>query len=225
VFRLERLGITAQDFSSEVERMARAGAKAPESAELEVMPLTGLDQLKGSTLAKVRIEPQAEMEKWKGDVTFKVTRAGAADNTPPVWVRTRVRWFRKAWIAARPLSYSEQPSPALFTEGRIETTNLREEPVTGSAAELAALLKGSRLHRAIAAGSPLLPSALERRPDAPAGAQLRVEFVSESGVRVSADGLLVGPGTIGADVKARLRSSKKIVRGKLVSEGLVEVSL
>lgn len=223
VFRLERLGITAQDFSTEVERMARAGGKAPKNVELDVAPLTGIDQLKGLSLADARIEPAAEMEQWKGDLSFKVTRKNG--NAAPLWVRTKVRWFRNAWVASRSLGFNESLSPALFAEARVETTNLREDPVGGSKEEFAASLANARLRRAVAVNAPLLPSALERRPDAASGAALRVVFVSESGVRVSADGLLVGPGSIGGDVKARLKSSKKLVTGKLVSQGLVEVSL
>jgi flagella basal body P-ring formation protein FlgA len=224
LFRLQRLGISAQEFSTEVQRMARAAGKAPADAELEVETLTGMDQLKGLTLAAVRIEPQAEMEQWKGDLGFKITRTDAPASTP-LWVRARVRWFRPAWVAVRQLGFNEQPSPALFAEGRVETTGLREEPVHGSREELASALQGTKLRRSMAVNAPLLPSVLEHRPDAQSGAALRVVFVSESGVRVSADGMLVGPGSIGGDVKARLKSSKKLVTGKLVSQGQVEVSL
>ncbi|HEY8278237.1 MAG TPA: flagella basal body P-ring formation protein FlgA [Bdellovibrionota bacterium] len=224
VFKLQRLGLNNQDFASEISRQATMLGKIPNGVELEVLALSGIEQLKGYNLNIARIEPQAELERWRGELTFKVTRTDAPA-TPPVWVRTKLRWFQKAWIASRQIGYSETLGPELFTEGRIETTNLREDPVRISAEELPALLKSSKVKRMIMANGPLLPSTIERRPDASAGSLLRVVFVSESGVRVSADGSLVGPGLIGSDVKARLRASRKIVIGKMVSPGVVEVSL
>jgi flagella basal body P-ring formation protein FlgA len=220
-FQLQRLGITAQDFASEIERQARTTGKFPAGTDLEVEVISGIDQLKGLSLADTRIEPQAEMPQWKGDLSFKAVRG----NSAPLWVRARLRWFSRAWVASRPLRFNEQPGPDAFTEARVETTAFREEPLAGTREELGAALASARLGRALAANAPLFPSAIERKPDAASGAALRVVFVGESGVRVSADGLLVGAGTIGGDVKARLKSSKKLVTGKLVSPGMVEVSL
>ena len=45
----------AQDFSAEVQRLARAGGKAPADTELDVVALSGLEQLKGLSLATARI--------------------------------------------------------------------------------------------------------------------------------------------------------------------------
>ena len=225
VFRLERLGISAQEFAAEVARMAHAGGKVPAAAELEVEVLSNLDPLKTFTLFSARIEPAGEITEWKGEMQFKVTRTDIASNPPPIWVRAKVRLFREAWVATRAVAYSEVPTPALFAPGRVETTNLREDPIGGSVDDLAATLKSARFRRALAANGALLPSQIERKPDAGAGSSLRIVFVGESGVRVSANGALVGPGSIGGDVKARLNNSKKIVTGKLVSQGLVEVGL
>jgi flagella basal body P-ring formation protein FlgA len=225
VFRLDKLGISQQEFIAEIARMARAGGKVPEGTELEVETLSGLEQLKTLTLASARIEPAAEMSEWRGEMQFKITRTGIAANPPPVWVRAKLRLFREAWVATRSVAYSEVPAPALFAPGRVEITNLREDPIGGTAEDLAATLKSVRFRRALTANSALVPSQIERKPDASSGSNLRIVFVGESGVRVTADGALVGPGLIGGDVKARLRSSKKIVTGRLVSLGLVEVGL
>ncbi len=223
VFKLRRLGLTAQDLAGEISRLARAAGKIPEGVDTEVVPLSGLEQLKGYSLLNSRIEPSGEMAKWKGEMAFKVVRVDTA--AAPVWVRTRVRWFQNAWIASRQLGSAERLDPSAFREGKVETTTWREEPVSGTREELEAFLQTAKVRRSIAANSALLPSALERRPDATAGSLLRVIFVSEGGVRVSADGSLVSHGSIGNDVKAKLRSSKKIVSGKLVSQGVMEVSL
>jgi flagella basal body P-ring formation protein FlgA len=71
----------------------------------------------------------------------------------------------------------------------------------------------------------LVAAALEKAPDAKPGQSLRVVFVSESGVRVSTEGALIGAGSIGNDVRVKLRTSRKVVTGKLVAGDLMEVSL
>ncbi len=224
VFRRERIGLTGQELVAEISRLGRIAGKIPEYVETEIVPITGLEHLSGWKLASTSIEPQAEMQRWKGDVSFKLTRVESG-KPEAVWVRTKVRWFQKAWVANRSLSPGMLLSSAQFKEKRVETTSLREEPVSVPPEKLGELLVSSRLRRSVVAENALLPSMLDRKPDAMPGKSLRVVFVSESGVRVSADGALVSPGSIGNDVKARLRTSKKIVTGKLVSQGMVEVSL
>lgn len=223
IFRLERVGVAPQEVATEIARMGRAAGKIPEGVEVEVVPLSGLEQLAGYTLATTVIEPSAELQRWKGEMQFKVTKAGSG--APPVWVKAKVRWFQNVWVASRSLMFTETPSASHFVLGKVETTALREEPIAVSSEDLPEFLKLARIKRQIPAKSPLLPSMLDRKPDTAAGSLLRVVFISESGVRVSADGALLVPGSIGSDVKARLRSSKKIVTGKLVSQSLMEVSL
>lgn len=223
VFRLERIGLGATELAGEISRLGRTAGKIPEGVEAEVLSLTGLEHLAGWKLATTRIEPQGELQRWKGDMSFKLTRTDLPSS--PVWVRTKVRWFQRAWVAKRSLPPGAPMDPSHFELGKVETTSLREEPVAVSEEELGALLASSRLKRLLSAENALVPSLLDRKPDAHAGAALRVVFVSESGVRVSADGALLAPASIGGDVKARLRTSKKIVTGKLVSKGLVEVNL
>lgn len=223
VFKLKRLGLTSQDLSAEILRLARAAGKISEGIEAEVQPISGTDRLAGYNLSNARIEPAGETQKWKGEMAFKVVRIDGS--AAPVWVRARVRWFQKAWVANRALSYTDRPDISHFSEGRVETTNWREEPLNATKEQLEAMLQTSKVKRSIVANAALVASALERRPDASPGSLLRVVFISEGGVRVSADGSLVGAGSIGSDAKAKLRSSRKIVTGKLVSQGVMEVSL
>lgn len=224
VFRLERVGLGATELAGEISRLGRVAGKIPEGVEAEILPLTGLEILAGWKLATTRIEPQGELQQWKGELSFKLTRTDQPAASP-LWVRTKVRWFQQAWVAKKNFGLGASLDAASFERKRVETTALREELVNVGEEELPALLASSRLKRSLASENALVPSMLDRKPDAQAGSALRVVFVSESGVRVSADGSLLAPGTIGGDVKARLRSSKKIVTGKLVSQGLVEVSL
>jgi len=192
VFRLERLGISSQEIAAEILRLGRAAGKIPGNVEVEVQPLSGMDQLAGYKLANTSIDPAGEMKQWKGEMSFKLAKADGKElNAAPIWVRAKLRWFQPAWVASRALLFTESPEPAHFTLGKVETTRLREDPVAASPEELGLFLKNARIKRAIAANSPLFPSMLDRRPDAAAGSLLRVVFVSESGVRVSADGSLI----------------------------------
>jgi flagella basal body P-ring formation protein FlgA len=226
VFHLQRIGWSEQEFAAELARLARSTGKIPAGVEIEVQPLSGFDKLKLLKPEEARIEPAAQLERWKGELSFKISRVGENGEQNPIWVKARVRWFQNAWVATRRTGFAQPLDPSLFKLGRVETTTLREDPLpAASAEELGRALKSSRARRAIAENAPLLSSQVERRPDAMPGQPLRVVFQSENGVSVSAEGALLAPGTIGNEVKARLHSSKKIVIGRLVSEGVVEVSL
>jgi flagella basal body P-ring formation protein FlgA len=224
-FHLQKIGLNERDFSADLTRIAKERGKIPEGAEIEIQPISGFERLKLVRPEGARIEAATEMPRWKGELSFRVVRADTAGEGP-VWVRAKVRWFQKVWVAKKRNGFGQALDSADFELKRIETTDLHEDPVAVSRPEeLAGLLKNSRARRAIAENSPLLPSQVEKRPDAMAGQPLRVIFQSESGVSVTADGALISPGTIGSEVKARLHSSKKIVVGKLVSEGVMEVNL
>jgi flagella basal body P-ring formation protein FlgA len=218
-FRLNRLGLSTAEFAEEVARRGRAEGKIPEWAEVEVEPVNGFDQLKLWRLSEARIDPAAEMARWKGELAFKISRGSEL-----TWVKVRVRWFAKAWTAKRNIGLLSSLSPADFTATRVELTNSREDPLLAEE-DLAAAVGSARARRSLAAGTPLSLAALERAPDARPGQALRVVFISESGVRVSAEGALVGAGSIGSEARAKLRSSRKVVTGKLVAGNLMEVSL
>lgn len=220
LFRLQAEGIKAEELAGAISRLAHEEGKIPDWVEARVEILSGLDALKELKLADVRVEPAAQSSQWKGEQSFKVSEAEGALH----WVRAKVRWFGHVWAAKRDLGIAQNPSAADFTISRLELTNEREEAV-GATDSLEALLRGARFRRGIRAGAPLLKAALERKPDARPGQVLKVVFVSENGIRVSADGALLGAGAVGDEVKARLKSSRKVVVGKLVESGVVEVSL
>ena len=91
--------------------------------------------------------------------------------------------------------------------------------------ELSKALQSSRAKRYIQEKAPLTAAMLDKKPDASFGQRLRVIFISDNGLRVSAEGALMGAASIGDSVKAKLNSSRKVVAGKLVSDGVMEVSL
>ena len=223
LLRLERKGITSEELAEAITRRARQESKIPDWVETEVEILSGQDSLKDLKLEDMRLEPAGIVSQWKGELSFKLTEANVS-NSAPRWIRARIRWFGHVWAARHALSLSQAPSAADFEITRLELTALREE-VVGATESVENVLRGARLRRPLAAKSALFKAALERKPDAKPGQNLKVVFISENGIRVSADGSLLGAGAIGDEVKARLRSSRKIVTGRLVESGTVEVSL
>ncbi len=221
VFRLATLGISPEEFAAEILKRARSEGRIPEWAEAQIEPVGGFDQLKLWRGNQVRIDPAAEMPRWKGEMAFKVAPLGKSDLA---WVKVKVRWFAEAWVAKRALGILSPLRPEDFESTRVEVTALREDPLLVKE-DLNVYLRSARARRSIAAANPLTAQAIERAPDAKAGQPLRVVFVSESGIRVSAEGALIGAGIIGNEAKAKLRTSRKIITGKLVSENLMEVSL
>jgi flagella basal body P-ring formation protein FlgA len=224
VFKLQRIGITPVDFAAEVERMAKAGAKFPQGIETEIEVISGADQLKLFKPDSVRIEAAAQMNQWKGELAFKAVDKN--NDQQIAWVKLKVRWFANVWVAKKSVTITQPLDAASFTQERREITALREELLTADGLEeLTGKLNAARAHRSIAQNAVLTASMVERKPDATPGQLLKVIFVSESGIRVSADGALIGSSSIGSDARAKLKTSKKTVTGKLVSSGVMEVSL
>jgi flagella basal body P-ring formation protein FlgA len=223
VFRQNRVGVTPQEFAAEIIRRGRAEGKIPEWAEAEVQPLAGFDQLKLAKLSDLQVDPAAEMLRWKGEMAFKLSHPGKTDGTLQ-WVKVKVRWFTQAWVAKRALGILSVIGPHDFEKGRVEITALREDPLLASE-DLSLALTSARARRSIQMSSPLTSAAIEKAPDAKPGQPLKVVFVSESGIRVTTDGSLLGSGSVGNEVRAKLHSSRKTVTGKLVTGGMMEVSL
>ncbi|MGE3261625.1 MAG: flagella basal body P-ring formation protein FlgA [Bacteriovoracia bacterium] len=224
IFRLQRIGITPVDFAAEVERQAKVGGKFPQGIETEIEVISGADQLKLYKPDAVRIEPAAEMAQWRGELAFKVV---AKDNSAQIsWVKIKLRWFANVWVATKTMGINQSLDAAAFTQERRELTGLREEAFVASGLEeLSTKLSSARARRSIGTNAVLTSAMVERKPDAGPGQILKVVFVSESGIRVSTDGALIGASSIGSEARAKLRSSRKIVTGKLVSGGVMEVSL
>jgi flagella basal body P-ring formation protein FlgA len=219
-FRLNRIGTSTDEFVAEISRRGRAEGKIPEWAEVQVEPIGGFDQLKLWKLSESRIEPAAVTTRWKGETAFKISQAGK----DLIWVKVKIRWFADAWVAKRSIGILSNLQAADFVKARVEVTDSREDPLLASE-DIEAAVRQARARRSLAGGAALVAAAIEKSPDAKPGQNLKVVFVSESGVRVSTEGALLGAGSIGGEVRAKLRSSRKVVTGKLVAGDLMEVSL
>jgi flagella basal body P-ring formation protein FlgA len=221
VFRLERLGVSPAMIGAELIRRGRAEGRIPAWAQVEVEAVSGFDRLQLWKPESVKVEPGSRMARWKGEMALKLSREGEADHS---WVRVRVRWFADAWVARRQIGMLTNIAPEDFTAKRVEVTAMRDDPILASE-DIKALLGSARARRSMQPGSALVAGSFERAPDIRPGQPLKVVFISESGIRVTTEGAVMGNGSVGDEVRARLRSSRRIVTGKLVSGGVMEVSL
>jgi flagella basal body P-ring formation protein FlgA len=220
-FRKETLGVSGEEFAQEILRRGKEEGKIPLWVEAEAEPTSNFDALKLAKIQEIKWDPSAEMPRWKGDMVFKVSLPGSSE---VVWSKVKIKWFGKTWVAKKQINPWQPIKAEDFEYSRIDLTALREE-VLQSEEEFLALVGKSKTKRLVQEGSPLFRAALEKIPDVKMGEALKVVFVSESGIRVSADGATVNPLSVGEEGRAKLRSSKKIVTGRLVSEGIMEVSL
>lgn len=219
VFRAQALGVGEAELAKLVTERGRAEGKIPAWAEARVEVENGADQLKLISASDLKLEGPVGSAVWRGPVSFKVS-----GGTQPVWLRTRIRWFADVWVAARAIPARAEIGPADFKTASVELTNVREEAMP-AATSLDTVLRSARARRSLRAETPLVAAMIERTPDARAGQALKVVFISESGIRVATEGALMGAGVVGEEVKARLRSSRKVVTGRLTESGALEVSL
>lgn len=220
-FRKEVVGINQEQFAQEILRKATEEGKIPSWVEAKIEITSNIDSLKLAKINELKIDPAAEMPRWRGDMNFKVSKASSSDL---LWVKAKIRWFGNVWVAKKQISPWSQIQAADFEQRKIEITMVRDDLISDST-EFEKVVTRAKTKRLIAEGAPLSVSALERIPDVKIGQPVRVVFVSESGIRVSAEGATLNSLSVGEEGRAKLRSSRKVVTGTLVSDGVMEVSL
>jgi flagella basal body P-ring formation protein FlgA len=223
-FSFDKPIITDQDLAREILARGRESGKIPSHIEADVLALGGFEQLPKLRPGSYRIEPASDLASWRGELPFKILLSEGSTQKVH-WVRAKLRWFSETWIAGKPLRFQDPLEISAFRKARVDITDLREDLIPATEEELVAALHSARARRGIRENSVLTKQMIDRRPDASPGQRMKVVFVSESGLRVSADGSLLGSGVIGGDAKVKLNSSRKIVSGKLVSGSVMEVSL
>lgn len=214
------------EFAQVAQRILELGKKEnkfPDWASVEVESTKGeLELMADSIGSEWRLEPAAHKNLWRGDMNFRLV--SEKDSKKSIWVSARIRWFADTYQAQRTIPIRGTLKEEDFQPARVEIRSTSEQPILGSE-NLSQLIEGARTKRSLQAGAPLFRSLIEKSPDARMGQAMKVVFVSESGIRVSAEGSLLSPAVIGEEARVKLRSSKKIVTGRLVSGQLMEVSL
>lgn len=215
-----------ENLSDKILEAAMEQKKIPEGVELIVEPGQGFGSVHVLDWKNFRFEAAFEKPAWKGDMSFRLVPVNTGRDEKIQWFSARLRWFKNVWVAKRDLRFLEDIRATDFERRRVEITASYDQPLDAKdMEELSVALQSARAKRSIRQNSVLTAAHVERKPDGLAGQPLQIVFVAESGLKVSADGALMESAVVGDSVKARLKKSKKIVTGKLVSHNLLEVSL
>lgn len=214
--------VSEERIAEEIGRIAREEKKMPEGVEIRVYAMQAPRELLLKTARKLTIEPAMQNPAWRGETTFKVQIGDDRIH----WVKAQLRWFAERWVAKRDIRSLEALSAQDFEKRMVEVTSGGTDGIqAANVTELTQVLRDSHARRNLQANTILTALVMDKKPDLQSGSPVRVTFVAESGLRVTAEGAAVGNGSVGGLVKARLVKSKKIVSGRLVSGNMIEVSL
>jgi flagella basal body P-ring formation protein FlgA len=135
--------------------------------------------------------------------------------------RFQLRAFAEEWrtvpVASRPLKRGD-----VVSAGDIELSRVSKARVTRDAIENLGDLVGYQLTRNVGQGEMLSAAMVMIPPVIKAGSRVTLLF-KQGRLEVTASGVALESGIRGAEIKVRNDSSKKIVSGKVVEDGLVAV--
>ncbi len=135
--------------------------------------------------------------------------------------RFQLRAFAEEWrtipVALRPLKRGE-----IISAEDIELSRVSKTRVTRDAIENLGDLVGYQLTRDVVQGEMLSSTMLMIPPVIKAGARVTLRF-KQGRLEVTATGIALESGLKGAEIKVRNDTSKRVVIGKIVEEGLVVV--
>jgi flagella basal body P-ring formation protein FlgA len=191
--------------------------------------------------ARIQAEIQAALPAELTVVDVRVPRALAGADGPiqvdwrrPAragWLTLRVRigdrsgWVRARAAAVTPVVVAARDLPVGAVIGEADV-RIEMRPA-GSAATIAGLegVVGRAVRQPIASGAPLSPAALDRAAPLARGTPVTA-LVRRGRLAVTAAGTLERPAPIGQPTSVRLRSTGRVVRGRLIDSKtvLVEVS-
>jgi flagella basal body P-ring formation protein FlgA len=183
----------------------------------------------GMVLSEVKVPPSLRLERdcslelaWSGTPrpgVSSVMLVAHGKTTRRLWVPVTLQAIQPVLVAARSLVPGETLQAA--------DVALVDRPVTpGAPAPFAVpplTLVGSRLTCGVASGAPVPQSCVERPAPLPRGTAVTIR--SRSGaVEVSAPGQLERPARPGELAEARLTSAGRLVRGRLGTDGILDVT-
>ena len=209
---------------AEIKRMAIDGKHVSDGVQLIIEPRSGFEKIQNFSLSDYSLEAVMEKQLWRGDMNFRLKAKTENAETSP-WFAVSLRWYADAWTPSREIPFMAELRAESFVKARTDITALDGVVLAADEESLAKQIKGMRAKRTIRPSITLTSVMLDHRPDGMVGQALKIIFVGESGLRVATDGALIENATIGTMIKARLRKTKKIVVGTLVSPNTMEVQL
>lgn len=216
--RAQDVGSLSADLSSQVHKLAQAGARAGLPAQARVDVQIGLldPRLKLAPCKQVQAYLPPGLQMWGR------TRIGLRCLDGPVrWnvsLPVTVKVYAQALVAVDAL-----PSGAVLTQALLSSAEIDIAAEAGAVFTDASSLVGRTLSRPLAAGDAVRSNSLKVRQWFAAGDTVMVRAVG-SGYSVAREGQALTAGLEGQNVKVRFENGR-IVSGRVVGERAVEMLL
>jgi len=210
--------LSAEEVIARIYDMALKKKKVPDGIKITV-EIPSLPHLPATP--NFEIVAVGERSFWRGENTFKITINGEH-----AWVKCKIYWNANAWVAKKEIKFLQNLTAEDFEQKNVDVTYSVEMPIiVENFQELSEKLSGTRSKRSLKEKMFLTNSMIDKKPDLSAGQQLKVVFIADSGLRVTAEGAAINDAVVGDNAKVRLKKSKKIVIGRVINTNLIEVSL
>jgi len=154
---------------------------------------------------------------WSGAVSFPVEVVSRGRVDEKGMVSVRVRTFDTVLVAARQLGKHDNLAGADIRRERIETTELRGDPLTGHNA-----LADLRTRRIVSAGSVLTKELVEQVPDVFQGSPVTL-IVRGRNFRLTLDAVAREDGVKGGRVSVQRKGNNACVRATVLDQTTVEM--
>lgn len=150
------------------------------------------------------------------------TREGQDSGDSECWVRFSA-WM-PAWVAKRRILPGEKLSVQAFDKKEIDVAQGMAREVRGLLLSPGARLSQLESRQTLLEGQPVLSSAVQQVPDVHRGEAVQIRMVS-GGVTLSTGGTAEEAATLQGLVRVLTQRSKRVLTGKLMDGGVVEVRL
>lgn len=226
-FIRENPRISQETLKEKILEQARLRKKIPSGVDLKIRTVF-TDQLPVVPQgANVVLEPGSRLARWHGLVNFRVFFTKNGQRVGHFhWVRADMRWYAKRWKAVREIGYHERlkAEDFRFTEVEIGPHTRQTLRITDTK-KFSSFIRNARARRAIKVNSLLTQSMIEKKPDIKMGEEVDIVFRNSYGLKIRSTGKVMENSSIGSEVKAKLKGTRKVVSGKMVSKKTLEVQL
>ncbi|MCO5142371.1 MAG: flagellar basal body P-ring formation chaperone FlgA [Oligoflexia bacterium] len=176
-------------------------------------------------LSLVSVDPVVKKSQLKGLEKFKIIVKQKDGSLKTLWVDFNIRWAAEVYVANENIRLGSKISEENFSTEMRDITEEKYIPILKSEVSVSDLFLKAKLTKSIRKGDPLASQNMDKIPDLKIGERLKVIFISDSGLQVSTEGVLLSNASIGDQARVKLKTTRRTIVGKVVDKGLMEVSL
>ncbi len=203
----------------ELRQMVRAAIhkRMPHApADVAAIDVPALADLKVPDGARLRVE-FADDEGFRGPVVAELVVRDGGETMRTRRISARVDVFQRVFGVAEPLRRGRRLTTADLVELRVPHTTLARDAIVEPA-----LIEGAMLRRTVKPGEPIREAWLQVPPLVNRGDRIRMVAV-RGALRMTARGEALSDGARGAYIRVRNLDSRKIVSGRVVGPGEIEM--